>query len=375
MFEKFTLSDFQNLDETKTASELTSTIRKLKDFKKELEKEILVRWGMKFKSNIGGLYPYGDKLIDGIWIAFTQNKSRGYIPYPQLNISISEQIFSVFFLLYGYKSPKLLNDTNRTLSKSFYDNFVTNVRKSKINVKDSKLKFEREDFYESFEFEPLYIAQKKKSELIDLIFSHWDKLRPLYDMAMTDSYNFAQIEPKNVEPSLREVKPVFIKLSPTEISKRGSNKNDGHKRKPNYAEENEKNRKIGERGEILVFREEQECLKKIGRIDLIDKIKHISIEDDSTGYDILSFDKNGNEKYIEVKSSTSKASNVHHFNISSNEYENAKDLKNYYIYFVFETNTLEPKIFKLKRPFDLSDNMIEVTPANYDVKIGLKEEE
>jgi len=128
----------------------------------------------------------------------------------------------------------------------------------------------------------------------------------------------------------------------------------------------------------LVLEREREYLKKIGRIDLIDKLKHTSNEDDSAGYDILSFDKKGNKKYIEVKSTTLKVPNVpnvpnvHHFFISSNEYEKAKSLKNYYIYFVFETNTKNPKISELKRPFDLPDSEIEVSPANYDVKIGLQ---
>lgn len=380
MFVNFSMSDFENLDGTKTASELTSTIKKLKDLKKELEQEILERWGEIFKSNIGGLYPFGEKKIDDIWIAFTQREGKeSYIPYPQLNIGISKKEFNVFFLLYGYESPKLLKNKNRVISKSFNDNFVTNVRNNleKLNtqkiIKDSKLKFEDDEFYKPISDEPSNITKLEKSELFDSIFSAWDKLRPLYDMAMSDSYIFADKESMNIELPLSEVKPEFISLSPIEIADRGSNKSDNNKRKkPDYDEENERNRKIGERGESLVFRLEKEYLEKIGRKDLIDKLKQISIEDDSTGYDILSFDEKGNEKYIEVKSTTSKVPNVHHFNISSNEYKKARELKNYFIYFVFETNTKNPKIFPLKRPFDLGENKIKVTPANYDVKIGLR---
>lgn len=372
MFENFTMSDFENLDETKTASELTSTIEKLNDLKKELEEEIIERWHEKFKSSdIGGLYPRGNKLIDGIWIAFTQRKGKGYTPYPQLNIGLNEEEFNVFFILYGYKSPKLYTDKNRTISKTFCENFVTNMR-SNSEIEDSKLKFEDKEFYKGFNFEPSKIIEMEKSELIDLIFSHWDKLRPLYDMAMSNSYIFVDKKPKEIVPPLSQVKPEFIKLSPSVMAKRGPEKNEGNKsKKSDYAEKNEKNRKTGERGEILVFRKEKEYLEKIGRKDLIARLKHISNDDDSAGYDILSFDKKGNEKYIEVKSTTLKIPNVHHFNISSNEYEKAKHFENYYIYFVFETNTKNPKIFKLKRPFDLRDTIIEVTPANYDVKIGL----
>lgn len=376
MFKNFAMSDFNNLDGTKTASELMITRNKLRDLKKELQDEILERWGENFKSNIGGLFPYGNKPIERIWIAFTQRESRSYTPYPQLNIEINNFGLTVFYILYGYGSPKL-NDNHRTTSKSFYKNFVTNVRNNfhelssiEINIEESELEFEEENFYKSFYYEETEIVKLKKNQLFDIIFSEWEKLRPLYDMAISDSYD---IEPKYIGPPLSEVKPDFIKLLPSEIAKRGSKKSKGTKvKKPDYAEENEKNRKTGEKGEILVFRKEEKYLKKIGRVDLIDKLKHISIEDDSAGYDILSFDKKGNEKYIEVKSTTLKISKIHHFNISSNEYEKAKNLENYYIYFVFETNTKNPKIFKLKRPFDLPDSKIEVIPANYDVKIGLK---
>lgn len=205
MFENFKTSDFKNLDKTKTTSELTSTREKLKDLKIELEEEILERWDINFKSNIGGLYPYREKLIDGIWIAFTQRKSGAYNPYPQLNIEISDKGLVVFFILYGHSSPKLKNKYT-TISKLFSDRFVTNVGNNfeelkfhGIHIKDSELEFQDDAFYKDldFKYNPSEITKLKKSELIDLIFSDWDKLRPLYDMAMNDSYNFVDKEPKN----------------------------------------------------------------------------------------------------------------------------------------------------------------------------------
>ena len=378
MFENFTISDFKNLDGNKTASELRIIINKLNDFKKELQEEILERWDENISSKIAGLYPHG-KLIDGIRIEFTQKKGRSDKPYPQLNIKIYENGLRVFFILFGYNSRKL-NDKYRKISKPFYDNFVTNVKNNldelnshEINIEESDLEFEDDIFSKSFYHDKSEIVKLEKNQLFDIIFSDWEKLRPLYDMAISDSYDFADKEPKIIDPPLSEVKPGFIKLLPSEIVKREPKKSEGTKvKKTDHDEENEKNRKTGDRGEILVFRKEKEYLEKIGRMDLIDEIKHISIEDDSAGYDILSFDKKGDEKYIEVKSTTTKVSNVHHFIISSNEYDKAILLENYYIYFVFETNTKNPKIFKLKKPFDLPDSKIEITPANYNVKIGLK---
>ncbi|SMC17270.1 protein of unknown function [Clostridium acidisoli DSM 12555] len=76
--------------------------------------------------------------------------------------------------------------------------------------------------------------------------------------------------------------------------------------KRNYDEENKKNGKLGEAGELLVINAEKKRLLKKGRKDLIKDIVHVSKDiGDKAGYDILSFDVDdkGNkiEKYIEVK--------------------------------------------------------------------------
>jgi hypothetical protein len=74
----------------------------------------------------------------------------------------------------------------------------------------------------------------------------------------------------------------------------------------NWDEINQKRRINGKKGEDIVMALEKDFLESIGRKDLSDKIRHVSVEDgDGLGYDILSFFGDGKEKYIEVKSTTS----------------------------------------------------------------------
>lgn len=80
-----------------------------------------------------------------------------------------------------------------------------------------------------------------------------------------------------------------------------------------------KKRKItGLIGEENVVVDQQEFLEAIGRKDLAQRVRHVSVEDgDGLGYDVLSFFENGREKYIEVKSTT--VSLTSSFNLSRNE--------------------------------------------------------
>jgi hypothetical protein len=84
-----------------------------------------------------------------------------------------------------------------------------------------------------------------------------------------------------------------------------------------------------------VVRYEEEYLKSIGRSDLAKKVKHVAkSEGDGLGYDILSFTEDGEEKYIEVK--TTKGDFYSTFYITRNELEWSKlHPSKYYLYRLF----------------------------------------
>jgi hypothetical protein len=73
-------------------------------------------------------------------------------------------------------------------------------------------------------------------------------------------------------------------------------------RKPNYLEIEARNRSLGRAGEELVVRFEQERLWRSGQKKLSDRVEHVSsTQGDGLGFDVLSFEEDGRERWIEVK--------------------------------------------------------------------------
>lgn len=76
-------------------------------------------------------------------------------------------------------------------------------------------------------------------------------------------------------------------------------------RKFDPVERDMRNRQLGEEGERIVFEHEKSVLREGGRSDLAANVRWIAKEEgDGAGYDILSFDGRGDEKFIEVKTTT-----------------------------------------------------------------------
>ena len=108
------------------------------------------------------------------------------------------------------------------------------------------------------------------------------------------------------------------------------------KKAPDYARKDSENRALGLEGEELVIKYEQKYLNDMNRADLAEKIIHVSkVEGDGAGYDIRSYDKNGEVKYIEVKTTRG--------NINTDFYMSPREIafsqineKNYYLYRVYD---------------------------------------
>jgi hypothetical protein len=120
--------------------------------------------------------------------------------------------------------------------------------------------------------------------------------------------------------------------------------------KINYLEREQNNLDIGEKGEALVIEFEKWNLIQQGKESLANKIEWISKTDDCAGFDILSKNLNGTDKYIEVK--TTKLSKDTPIFFSKNEYEFSKEkVKQYNLYRVFNFSKT-PKMFFLTGDFD-----------------------
>ncbi len=145
---------------------------------------------------------------------------------------------------------------------------------------------------------------------------------------------------QNKESDLNYTLPEF---NPVVVKKESKNKNQKKSRRLKPRNPIQPSKKVGDAGEKHVYEYEKNKLKKLGLNNLSELIVK-QYEDLSffPGYDIQSFDENGNKIYIEVKST--KGKNKSYFEISENEIRAAKELGNsYYIYQV--TNALtNPKI-------------------------------
>lgn len=172
-------------------------------------------------------------------------------------------------------------------------------------------------------------------------------------------------------PPIENVVPEFIELSINDIIDEQKKTSLIHKPyKPDYEKKNETSRQLGFRGEKLVFQEEKKFLQSNKKADLAERTEHVSIMDDSLGYDILSYELDGSKKYIEVKS-TSHSYDGYSFTMTKNEIETAKQSDNYYLYLVFKANSLNPQIFVIKHPFSLSESKIKLTPTQFRVSLNL----
>lgn len=96
-----------------------------------------------------------------------------------------------------------------------------------------------------------------------------------------------------------------------------------------------KQKKLGFDGEILVLNSERQFLIGSGKPELAAKVEHTAVvKGDGAGYDILSYELDGREKYIEVKTTTGDECTP--FNVSDAEVEfSEQNPQSYYLYRVY----------------------------------------
>lgn len=187
----------------------------------------------------------------------------------------------------------------------------------------------------------------------------------LYNVVGYPPSNEEEEKEKDALPPIDKVKPVFVQLDIIQSEKTGKPKHNGAG-KPNYEEQQERNNKLGKRGENIVYNMEKLFFAK--QNFPIKELEHCSETNDRLGYDIKSLDEKGITKYIEVKATRKQMGNTN-FIITDNEKEKAESLENYYIYVVFEAHTLTPKIWQIKEPFKEHQDEFRLTPINYRVEI------
>ncbi len=134
--------------------------------------------------------------------------------------------------------------------------------------------------------------------------------------------------------------------------------------KINYLEREQNNHRLGKNGEELVFLYEKWSLNAKGYSNLADKVEWISqTEGDGSGFDILSRNSDGSDKYIEVK--TTKLSKETPFYFTINELQYSIDHKErYHLYRLFNFDEA-PKMFAKKGDFTTICKSVPVSFKGY----------
>jgi len=111
------------------------------------------------------------------------------------------------------------------------------------------------------------------------------------------------------------------------------------------------NRSLGEAGEAFALRFERWRLQQLGAAGLADQVEHVAVtEGDGLGYDIRSFEADGQVRFIEVKTTTFGERTP--FFVSANELKFAKaHATQFKLYRLFDFRAA-PRLFELDGPID-----------------------
>lgn len=118
-----------------------------------------------------------------------------------------------------------------------------------------------------------------------------------------------------------------------------------------YLAREARNRSLGRAGELFVLDLESRRLHAEGQKALSDRVEHVAAsQGDGLGYDILSFESNGCERLIEVK--TTAFGELTPFYVSRNEIARSNaDADKWHLYRLFEFRE-QPKVFQLPGSID-----------------------
>lgn len=167
------------------------------------------------------------------------------------------------------------------------------------------------------------------------------------------------------------IKKIAKKLPNIELTETDSvaKESDKKGRKIDYDTLQKQNSMIGFLGEQIVLKYEKDKLSD--DLNLAQQIEHVSqTKGDGLGYDILSFDSQGNEIFIEVKTTTQGKNTP--FYMSSNEVSFAnKHPDNYFLYRVYNfSNLVEMNNIEFFKINGSQMKNIDLQPVNFIANIN-----
>lgn len=140
-------------------------------------------------------------------------------------------------------------------------------------------------------------------------------------------------------------------------------------RETDYEKINRNKKDIGDRGEKAVLQYEKNNLTKLGYFELAEKVE--LAENDALGYDIISYDLEGNEKHIEVKTNSNSNSKLMTFYLTENELETMYNDPSYNIYYLYNIKD-KPKVHIVNKEILLQNKSVYFKPILYKVSIDVE---
>ncbi len=134
----------------------------------------------------------------------------------------------------------------------------------------------------------------------------------------------------------------------------------------NYLERESRNASLGRAGEEFVLNFERARFIRLGQESLADRVEHIAVtEGDGAGFDVRSFEADGRDRFIEVKT-TAYGKHVPFF-ISQNEVTVSQNYSDHYhLYRVFRFHN-DPRLFTLTGALDRVCNL---SPVQFVARIA-----
>lgn len=159
--------------------------------------------------------------------------------------------------------------------------------------------------------------------------------RPAVAAEQSDFAKVLSHAPRADRSAIREVSPAYLQ---TPV-------------KRDYFARESQNRSLGEAGELFALNFERWRLVQQGAGQLAEEVRHVSVEEgDGLGYDIRSFDKDGQVRFIEVK--TTGFGERTPFYVSANEARFARaHQEKFRLYRLFDFRSA-PRLFELAGPIE-----------------------
>lgn len=193
---------------------------------------------------------------------------------------------------------------------------------------------------------PYITGYKPRGNYQGLLLEVLEQQLPLHP-ALQYAAEFAADQPAIAPPVTGDINPWVLPPVPTHVHEaRTEYAPRFSAARRDYVQRESRNRSLGMAGEIFVAELETRRLHAAGQKTLSARVEHVAkTQGDGLGYDIHSFDEDGRDRLIEVK--TTGFGELTPFYVSRNELARSRqDAGHYHLYRVFEFRS-RPRLFVL----------------------------